>query len=72
TTGDFEDGRYRWRLEITPFVDPDLPGVIVDPSGQQMFEIALDVEWGERGPRERLQAQTLRLRQPGALGPPTP
>lgn len=72
TSGEFEDGRYRWTLEIAPFVDPALPQTIVDPAGQQLFEIALAVDWGERGPRERLQVHTLRLRQPDALGVPMP
>jgi len=71
-TGEFEDGRYRWTLEIAPFVDPELPPAIADPSGRQLFEIALSVDWGERGPRERLQVQTLRLREPDAPGVPMP
>lgn len=70
--GTFEDGRYRWALEITPYVDPALPPALVDPAGQQLFEIALDVDWGERGPRERLQVHTLRLRTPDAAGPLPP
>lgn len=72
STGEFEDGRYRWMLEIAPFVDPELPPAIVDPSGRQLFEIALSVDWGERGPRERLQVHTLRLREPDAPGVPLP
>lgn len=72
TTGEFEDGRYRWTLEIAPFVDPAMPPALLAPSGQQLFEVALAVDWGERGPRERLQVYTLRLREPDALGVPTP
>ena len=72
TTGEFEDGRYRWALEIAPYVDPAMPPALLDPSGQQLFEIALTVDWGERGPRERLQVHTLRLREPDALGVPMP
>ncbi|MDR7192306.1 type II secretion system protein XpsI [Luteimonas terrae] len=68
TTGGFEDGRYRWTLEIAPYVDPQMPPALVVPSGQQLFEIALAVDWGERGPRERLQVHTLRLREPDAPG----
>ncbi|MCD9006537.1 type II secretion system GspH family protein [Luteimonas sp. XNQY3] len=71
-TGEFEDGRYRWALEIVPYVDPAMPPALLDPSGPQLFEIALSVDWGERGPRERLQVHTLRLRQPDAFGVPTP
>jgi len=69
--GTFEDGRYRWTLEIVPFVDPDRPPALVAPSGEQLYEIALAVDWGERGPRERLQVHTLR-RTPDAFGTPLP
>ncbi|MDR6993310.1 general secretion pathway protein I [Luteimonas sp. 3794] len=72
TTGEFEDGRYRWTLEIVPYVDPQMPPTLLDPSGQQLFEIALAVDWGERGPRERLQVHTLRLRESDAPGVLTP
>jgi len=72
TTGEFEDGRYRWTLEIAPYVDPAMPPALLDPSGRQLFEIALAVDWGERGPRERLQVHTLRLREPDVLGAPMP
>ena len=68
STGEFEDGRYRWSLEIAPYVDPALPPALADSSGQQLFEIGLAVDWGERGPRERLQVRTLRLREPDAPG----
>ena len=72
TTGEFESGRYRWTLEIVPWVDPALPPALVAPSGQQLFDIALAVDWGEAGPRERLQVHTLRLREPDVMGPPLP
>jgi len=67
STGEFEDGRYRWSLAITPFVDAELPAQVPDPSGRQLFELVLDVHWGEGSPRERLQVHTLRLHEPGAL-----
>lgn len=70
TEGSFEDGRYRWTLDIAPFVDPDLPQAVVAPSGQQLFEIALAVDWGEGGPREHLAVHSLRLRTPDAAGLP--
>lgn len=72
STGGFEDGRYRWTLEIAPFVDPALPPGLNDPAAQQLFEIALDVDWGEGSPRERLQVHTLRLREADAAGPLLP
>ncbi|KLJ02377.1 prepilin-type N-terminal cleavage/methylation domain-containing protein [Luteimonas sp. FCS-9] len=73
STGTFEDGRYRWTLDIAPFVDPDLPPVAAaSPGGPQLFELTLAMDWGEAGPRERLLLRTLRLRAPDAAGPATP
>lgn len=68
SSGTFEDGRYRWTLEIAPFVDLDAPPAAVgaDTAGDALFELSLAVEWGEAGPREHLRVQTLRLRTPGA------
>lgn len=67
--GEFEDGRYRWNLRIDPYVDPSrrAPDTI-DPAAARLLLLALDVEWGDGGPRQRLQLQTLRLAQPDALG----
>lgn len=67
--GEFEDGRYRWSLRIDPYVDPSRRGpVAIDPAAARLLLLALDVEWGDGGPRQRLQLQTLRLAQPDALG----
>ncbi len=71
--GSFEDGRYRWTLDIAPYVDAPMdadplagsafaPLQPVDPFAPQLLDVALAIEWGEGGPRERLQLQTLRLR----------
>lgn len=67
SVGTFDDGRYRWTLDIAPFVDPDAPPTLVDAGGDGLFELTLAVEWGEAGPRERLQLHTLRLRSPDAM-----
>lgn len=66
SAGEFENGRYRWALEIVPFIDPELPPATLALAGPQLFEITLDVDWGEGSARERLQVRTLRLRDPGA------
>lgn len=68
SSGSFEDGRYRWTLEIAPFLDADAPPtpVAAAAAGEALFELSLAVEWGEAGPREQLRVQTLRLRAPGA------
>ena len=65
--GGFEDGRYRWVLQVEPYVDPArLPDEPVDPFGPRLMHLVLQVQWGEGGPRERLRLETLRLVQPDA------
>ncbi|GAB3334587.1 type II secretion system protein XpsI [Marilutibacter aestuarii] len=65
--GDFEDGRYRWTMEITPWEDPDVPpdAPPSNNTGNRLYEIALAVEWGEGGSGEHLRLRTLRLVQGG-------
>ena len=65
--GEFEDGRYRWTLEVAPWRDPGAPqdGVQpVDPGAPRLYALALQVEWGTGGPRDRLHLQSLRLVTP--------
>ena len=59
--GALEDGRYRWRLEVTPWQPPDAAGAPVDPAAPRMLRLQLDIEWGTAGPRERLRVTSLRL-----------
>ena len=60
--GEFEDGRYRWTLEITPWTDRSLPPATTrDPAAMKLYELALSVQWGDGGPRQRLQLRTLRI-----------
>ena len=66
--GEFEDGRYRWNLSIDRYVDPARRARdTIEPGAPQLMLLALHVEWGEGGPRERLDLQSLRLAQPEAL-----
>jgi general secretion pathway protein I len=66
--GVFDDGRYRWSLEVAPWVEPErAPPVAVDAYAPQLLSLQLTVVWGEGGPRERLQLHSLRLVQPDAL-----
>ncbi|HSX63201.1 MAG TPA: hypothetical protein VLF15_00590, partial [Pseudoxanthomonas sp.] len=59
--GQFEQGRYRWRLSIAPFVDPQkAQAALIDPGAPQLLELDLAVQWGE-APGQRLRWQTLRL-----------
>ena len=67
TDGEFEDGRYRWALDVQRWNDPLKPAnALDDPSAPQLLEVRLGIEWGEGGPRERLLLRTLRLMAPGA------
>ena len=70
--GEFEEGRYRWTMEIAPWEDPDVPPdapVPVNNNGNRLYEIALAVEWGDGGPGEHLDLRTLRLVQAGLEDP---
>ena len=74
STGAYENGRYRWTLDITPFKTPvaaPVPGDpnIVDPSLQTfvdnvMFRVVLQMQWGARGPGQTLRVETLRAYAP--------
>ncbi|MFC0676915.1 prepilin-type N-terminal cleavage/methylation domain-containing protein [Lysobacter korlensis] len=64
--GELEGGRYRWTLEVERWRDQAMPAAPQDPAAPQLLELRLAVQWGEGGPRERLQLRTLRL-QPAGL-----
>lgn len=70
--GDFDDGRYRWTLQIARWRDPALANRPPEPQGPPLYELDLRVQWGSGGPRERLQWQTLRLGPTGAAGEGAP
>lgn len=62
--GDWEDGRYRWDLQVEPYVDARtsaLPQAAANTaSGPMLAQLTLQVRWGE-GNGERLQWRSLRL-----------
>lgn len=63
--GGFEDGRYRWTLDVSPYADPLRPPQPVDDVfAPRLQQLRLHVEWGDRGPAERIDVDTLRLVQP--------
>jgi general secretion pathway protein I len=74
--GEFEDGRYRWTLDVAPWQDPSAPPSNmqpIDPGAPMLYVFQLQVRWGEGGPRDRLQLQSLRLVTPtlqGGVPPP--
>lgn len=63
--GEFDNGRYRWMLEVRRWRDPSQPAnAPLDPAAPRLLEVQLDVEWGQGGPRERLQMRSLRMQAP--------
>lgn len=62
--GDWEDGRYRWELQVEPYVDARAsalpPAAANTASGPTLAQLTLQVRWGE-GNGERLQWRSLRL-----------
>lgn len=64
--GDFDDGRYRWTLQVARWRDPALVNRPRESQDPPLYELDLRVQWGSGGPRERLQWQTLRLGPAGA------
>ena len=63
--GELEDGRYRWRLSVEPWVDPLVPaGAPQDPFATRLMALRLEVAWGEGGRAQRLVVESLRLVQP--------
>jgi len=67
TQGEWEQGRYRWQLQVVPYVEPrsgSLPAV-VDIGGPSLAQLTLQVHWGE-GEGEQQQWRSLRLMPPTA------
>lgn len=59
--GQFEHGRYRWRMQVEPYADPHMP--TATPMGMNnstLLQLTLDVEWGE-GSGQHVRWETLRL-----------
>lgn len=70
--GDFENGRYRWQLDIAPWRDPAQPPDQAadqpqDLSAPSLLAVSLRVAWGDDA-NQRLQVSTLRLVQPDPMG----
>jgi len=71
--GEFDDGRYRWTMQIDPYTDPLRPKrATVDPGAPRLLALTLTMRWGEGGPRERLQIDTLRLAPVDTSAAPPP
>ncbi|MDR1076976.1 MAG: prepilin-type N-terminal cleavage/methylation domain-containing protein [Xanthomonadaceae bacterium] len=60
--GRWDDGRYHWVLEITPYADPRIPPA-TRPAGMpssELLQLDLSVTWGEDA-GEKLHWRTLRI-----------
>lgn len=59
--GEFEEGRYRWTLDIAPYVDPSQrASPLANPSAPRLLQLQLAVRWGDRA-GQQLQWRTLRM-----------
>jgi general secretion pathway protein I len=67
--GEWEDGRYRWDLQVEPYVEPRATALAPTAisSGPSLLQLSLRVSWGERE-GERLQWRSLRLVSDAAPG----
>lgn len=62
--GEFEGGRFRWELEVAPYVDPALATTpLRDPSAPELMQLRLVTRWGEQ-PAQRIVWDSLRLVPP--------
>ncbi len=65
--GELEDGRYRWQLDVAPYVDPLLPEPVAeDPFAPRLLQLRLELAWGKDRRADRLVVESLRLVQPDA------
>jgi|GEM_PF-89512 len=68
--GDFENGRYRWQLDVSPWRDPAQPPAADQPqdlSAPVLLGVSLRIAWGDAA-NQQLQVSTLRLVQPEPVG----
>ena len=68
--GEFEDGHYRWSLDVAPYEDPLLPPppAGVDLGAPRLLQMSLLVQWGrDDDPRQQLRMQSLRLVTPNSV-----
>lgn len=72
--GELEQGRYQWRLDVTPWQDPSPRQATspIDPNAAQLLHLRLQVAWGERTPAQRVEATSLRLVVPQVEGVAAP
>ncbi|MFT3755853.1 MAG: prepilin-type N-terminal cleavage/methylation domain-containing protein [Pseudoxanthomonas sp.] len=60
TEGEWEGGRYRWQLQVSPYADPARsPPMLAAPGTARLLQLQLDVRWGEAA-GQTLQVRSLR------------
>jgi len=59
--GEFEQGRYRWELDITPYRGPESAAQTGALNDARLLELTLKITWGEGGERQRWQVRSMRL-----------
>ncbi|GGD34510.1 type II secretion system protein XpsI [Pseudoxanthomonas indica] len=64
TEGEFEGGRYRWQLDVAPYVDPVAAAApLRGANTPELLQLRLVMRWGQ-GARERMVWDSLRLVPP--------
>jgi general secretion pathway protein I len=61
-SGEWEDGRYRWQLQVAPYQEPrtDALPVADTVAGPRLAQLTLQVSWGDTD-ADRMQWRSLRL-----------
>ena len=61
-SGEWEDGRYRWQLQVAPYQEPrtDALPVAYTVAGPRLAQLTLQVSWGDTD-TDRMQWRSLRL-----------
>jgi general secretion pathway protein I len=62
-SGEWEDGRYRWQLQVAPYQEPRtdaLPVADTVVAGPRLAQLTLQVSWGDTD-ADRMQWRSLRL-----------
>ncbi|WP_369969631.1 prepilin-type N-terminal cleavage/methylation domain-containing protein [Stenotrophomonas rhizophila] len=69
-SGEWEDGRYRWTLQVAPYQEPrtDALPVADTVAGPRLAQLTLQVSWGDTD-ADRMQWRSLRL-LPASPGTP--
>lgn len=61
-SGEWEDGRYRWQLQVAPYQEPRTDALPVGDTvaGPRLAQLTLQVSWGDTD-ADRMQWRSLRL-----------